>query len=295
VWTVNSGANGETSDTLNSAATAKDDVIVVVVTPNDGTQDGQTATDSVTVINTPPTAPVIQVLPQTPAAGVDDLVCSVVTPSIDADNDGVTYSFAWTVDTAAFGAAVTTTETGDTVPAASTGDDEEWQCTVTPNDTDDDGPTASVTVSTPLPPNLVDYARLQFPCSATVAASAMLLVYGVVHETGVTEGAGAGAGIRAEFGFGPADSDPDGNGAWTWQPAAYNTDVGNDDEYSLNAVMPAQVGSYDFAFRFSLDAGTTWVYADRGDDDPNPGSCSDGYEGTVDGYQPANAGKLTVQ
>jgi hypothetical protein len=63
----------------------------------------------------------------------DDLVCSVATPSTDADGDVVTYSFAWDVDGAAYGGA-SSTGTTSTVDDADVGGDEIWTCEVTAGD-----------------------------------------------------------------------------------------------------------------------------------------------------------------
>ena len=51
------------------------------------------------------------------------------------------------MDGVAFTDTATTTETGDTVALAQLSPGEEWQCTVTPNDGDDDGDAAAATVT----------------------------------------------------------------------------------------------------------------------------------------------------
>ena len=80
--------------------------------------------------------------PATPAPD-DDLVCSVEVESTDADGDTITYSYAWSKDGIDMGMSL------DTVAASQTALDEEWTCTVTPNDGAEDGPsgTASVVIS----------------------------------------------------------------------------------------------------------------------------------------------------
>ena len=70
------------------------------------------------------------------------LVCAIDEESTDADGDAVSYTFAWDVDGAPFSDTDTTTEAGDTIPASATSADEEWTCTVTPNDGEDDGAVA---------------------------------------------------------------------------------------------------------------------------------------------------------
>ncbi len=142
---VQSGA----SNTLSGVSYFdKNDTVYVTATPSDGTDTGSPVTSgSVTVDNTPPTAPGVSISPTAPEEGVDDLVCTVDTPSGDDDGDAITYTAAWTVDGVAYTGATTTTVTGDTIPASVTNDGELWVCTITPDDGDDDGATASDSVS----------------------------------------------------------------------------------------------------------------------------------------------------
>ena len=58
----------------------RDDEVYVLVTPNDGTDDGtRVESDHAIVLNTPPTSPTVQVVGSTGAtevgAGEEDLVC----------------------------------------------------------------------------------------------------------------------------------------------------------------------------------------------------------------------------
>jgi Tol biopolymer transport system component len=79
-------------------------------------------------LNTAPTAPVVDVTPNSPTTTAD-LVCSITTPSTDSDNDTITYTYQW-YKGGALQAALTT----NTVAAASTAKGEVWKCAVTPND-----------------------------------------------------------------------------------------------------------------------------------------------------------------
>ena len=113
----------------------RDDEVYVVVTPNDGVEDGISMTSSgVTVLNTPPTAPSVSASPDPASAGQDDLVCTVDVPGTDADTDVVYYTYEWTDPT---GAVVQTTPStaalSDTFAGTSTTEGM-WTCTVTPDD-----------------------------------------------------------------------------------------------------------------------------------------------------------------
>jgi len=78
--------------------------------------------------NQPPTAPVIDVTPDSPLT-TDDLTCSITTPSTDPDGDTVTYAYAWYKD-----AALQPELTTNTVSSSNTAKGEVWKCVLTPND-----------------------------------------------------------------------------------------------------------------------------------------------------------------
>jgi C1A family cysteine protease len=126
------------SDTLSSASTAKGEVWRCVVTPNDGTLDGPSDDDQVTIQNSPPAAPVVDVTPHMPFT-TDDLVCAITTPSTDPDGDAITYTYQWYKD-GALQKTKTTTALSDKLTSASTAKGEVWECVVTPNDGTLDGP-----------------------------------------------------------------------------------------------------------------------------------------------------------
>jgi hypothetical protein len=109
-------------------------------------------------------------------------------------------------------------------------------------------------------------------------------VYGRVYENGVTTTAGQGVNITGEAGFGPKGSLPT-DSTWTWFVATYDGDNGGSDVYYALMTAPA-IGEYDVAFRFSLDAGSTWLY---GDLDGNEGGTNG-----ANGYSSAKAGRLVV-
>jgi hypothetical protein len=145
-WHVDGASIGVTTATL-SGATRFDEgqQVQVFVTASDGTASaGPTASNLVDVVNTPPTAPVAVITPAAPVEQADDLLCSVATPSSDADGDPIAYVITWTVDGAPYptdtgqAGPQTTNLVDDTVPASDTTAGEVWRCTVTP--WDDDGP-----------------------------------------------------------------------------------------------------------------------------------------------------------
>jgi hypothetical protein len=154
-WEVNGvEVSGAFGDTLASSVHVKHDIIQCFVTPSDGSDSGaEVGSNLVEIQNTPPTAPVIRIEPSAPEEE-DDLVCVIDAESFDLDGDPISYTFSWTVDAAAFGAASSTTLSGDTVQASYTSGGERWVCTVTPFDGEDTGPSdsAGVTIEEQCPP-----------------------------------------------------------------------------------------------------------------------------------------------
>ncbi len=114
--------------------------------------------------NTAPTAPVASM----PSSVVDDadVVCSITTPSTDADGDAVTYAFTWTRNGQAFAGAVTVTTTS-TVPSTATSAGDVFTCTVAASDgkTTAPGNTVAVTIAAPEP-------KVFASCAAVKAANA---------------------------------------------------------------------------------------------------------------------------
>jgi len=101
-------------------------------------------------------------------------------------------------------------------------------------------------------------------------------VYGQVWIDGVTSQPGATPGLRAQLGFGPTGSIPGTDPGWTWNDAEFNIDAGNNDEFK-GRMLPQQVGTFQYVYRYSTSNGASWTYADlngpfaAGSAPPNPG------------------------
>ena len=114
--------------TLSGSFFSRDDELYVVVTPNDGIDNGPPMTSSsLTVYNSPPSAPTVAISPS-PAEESADLECQVTTPSSDADGDSVSYTYQWFVN------GSPTSFTTDTISATETTEGDTWLCLVTPTD-----------------------------------------------------------------------------------------------------------------------------------------------------------------
>ena len=133
-----------------------------------------------------------------------------------------------------------------------------------------------------LPHDAIGWANVQYPPTITHTISITNRtpdVYGQVFIDGVTNAAGATAGLTAQLGYGPDGSDPAAGAGWNWIDASFNTDAGNNDEFKAS-LLPEQIGTFDYAYRYSTTHGRDWVYADL--------------DGIGNGYTPAQAGALAV-
>ena len=94
-----STGSGSSFSALNGAfAFDRNDEIYVLVTPNDGLDDGLTVeSDHAIALNTAPTEPsiILTSAVNPPIEGVDDLTCSVTGPSMDLDGNAITYLYEW--------------------------------------------------------------------------------------------------------------------------------------------------------------------------------------------------------
>lgn len=112
----------------------------------------------------------------------------------------------------------------------------------------------------------VNWCNVQFPNTSPqqIDLGDTFDVYAQTLEPGVTDAAGQGAGIESWIGYNTINNDPDANDAtWTWVPATYNVDAGNNDEYTAEIGSGLAVGTYYYASRFRLNGGP-FVYGGTG-------------------------------
>ena len=145
-WSVN-GADIQSgsSDTFSSTLFSKNDVVLVSVVAEDGVSVSAEVAESTTISNSLASSPVISISPSAPLEQVDDIICTIDALSADTDADPVTYSFSWTVDGTPYTSS-SDTATTSTVSAFDLNGGEEWECSVTPNDGQDDGIVATESV-----------------------------------------------------------------------------------------------------------------------------------------------------
>lgn len=132
------------SVSIYSSLTLKNEIWRCIVTPYDGQENGTSAQDQVNVINSPPTAPVIEVSPAKPYTS-DDLVCTVISQATDLDFDIITYTYQWYCNNGSGfilkpGLTEVTTALSVTIFSTNTKKHETWRCVVTPNDGTVNGP-----------------------------------------------------------------------------------------------------------------------------------------------------------
>ena len=136
---VQSGADNTLSGAVNFD---KGQSVYVMATANDSFDDSAAVqSNTATVANTPPTAPVV-LKDLEGAVTDDDLVCIIDTPSADADGDAITYAISWgrwgRVDRCRSTAPTSATPSPAPIPTTA-----KRVCTAVPNDGDDDGASAT--------------------------------------------------------------------------------------------------------------------------------------------------------
>lgn len=118
--------DGQTGASLPATATAKGQSILCAVTPNDGEADGKEVRSAAVIVqNTAPVLASAKIDNSAPRT-TDTLKCEPG-EATDADNDTVSFSYAWTVDGKAAGVA-------QSLPSSAFKKGQEVLCTVTPRD-----------------------------------------------------------------------------------------------------------------------------------------------------------------
>ncbi|GAB4319069.1 MAG: hypothetical protein Kow00127_11220 [Bacteroidales bacterium] len=99
--------------------------------------------------------------------------------------------------------------------------------------------------------------NLQWPGSGTIFSWWYYDGYAQCWQPGVTDAPGQGAGINCWIGYSLVDEDPSISTNFTWVPATYNSDQGNNDEYKavLGAAVPMAPGVYYYAARWQYNGG----------------------------------------
>ena len=123
----------------------RDQNVYVVVTPNDGMEDGLSMTSNGLLIsNSAPSLSSVVVTPTVASVGVDDLYCDAI--ATDLDGDSVLYTYVWSDSSGTQQSTIEVTDTSDVFLAGGLTEDT-WSCEVTPYDSTDYGLSLSDDVS----------------------------------------------------------------------------------------------------------------------------------------------------
>ena len=136
----------------------------------------------------------------------------------------------------------------------------------------------------------VDLCHLWYPKLSSAGPNEPITVYTHYFEDGLTN-LGLGkpddiVGLVGQLGYGPESTSPiDVPQDWTWfamdpdeAPPAF---VGPPNDRWMGTLFISIPGTYDYASRFSLDGGYTWLYCDL--------------DGSNNGYDVEQAGTALVQ
>ena len=121
---------------IDASRTTKGDLWSCRVRMADGYEYSETGIGSVTIVNAPPTEPVIRIRPETPAEN-RSLICQAWGRSMDADGDVLTYRYRWYRGEADLPFRdVESTSTADVLDYENTVEGETWRCDVTVTDSE---------------------------------------------------------------------------------------------------------------------------------------------------------------
>ncbi|HZW62995.1 MAG TPA: choice-of-anchor J domain-containing protein [Flavobacteriaceae bacterium] len=111
-------------------------------------------------------------------------------------------------------------------------------------------------VNDAFPTDTLDYFNLQWPASGAIDDGDTFNVYAQCYEAGVTDATASQVpGIECWIGYSTSDTSPDG-AEWTWIPASFNNNAGNNDEYLLDlGTTIGSPGTYYYASRWSFNDG----------------------------------------
>ena len=104
----------------------------------------------------------------------------------------------------------------------------------------------------------IDWCNIQDPNTSpqNIDLGNSFLVYAQGWETGVTDSPGQGSGVLAWIGYSSTNNNPAISSGWTWEPATFNTDDGNNDEFVADlGDAISSIGTYYYASRFQLNGG----------------------------------------
>lgn len=103
-------------------------------------------------------------------------------------------------------------------------------------------------------PDVADFCNVDFPKTATITEGDNFTVFAQVYEPGITDAAGQGANVEAWIGYNTTDNDPRTDAGWTWVAATYDSDFGNNDQYSAEIGSALTAGTYYYASRFRINS-----------------------------------------
>ena len=146
MWSVDGEPIEDAGDTLDASFFVKGQDVTATAIVLDGELESEPMTTTITIQNTPPTAPGVSITPSAPVPEEDSLVCLLDDTADDADGDEISFVIEWLRDGSPEPGTETTTHPGDTVPASAIGGEEAWTCRVTPTDGEDAGGPVEVTV-----------------------------------------------------------------------------------------------------------------------------------------------------
>ena len=159
-WTIDGSVVG-TGAKLDANVASKGDTVLCTVTANDGEEDGNSESDSVTILNSDPVVSTVTISPSTGVTTSSSLSCSVT--ATDADGESLTEDYTWQNGSTTLGTGSSLSLTN-----ATSSPTDSISCSVTV--TDGSGSTASGSASVTVENTLPEIASVSIsPTDPTVS------------------------------------------------------------------------------------------------------------------------------
>ena len=147
-WFVNGSDLELDTDSLNGVDSFdKGDTVGVQATPYNEDGTGETASATVVISNSAPTAATIEITPIPAHENGDDLHCALTQPATDDDGDTLSYTIEWDVDGTVHAGGFKTALDNDTVSGGDLLEGQKWTCTLFAEDDEEAGPSVSASTT----------------------------------------------------------------------------------------------------------------------------------------------------
>ena len=113
--------------------------------------------------------------------------------------------------------------------------------------------------------NVAQSGQVSPPSGGPITVGSPFITYVQFFKSFFTEAAGQGTPVpTVEFGYNVNNNDAVSGTGWTWLPASFDIQVGNNDQYKLDIGTALAAGTYYYAARIKMQGSTEYKYFGTG-------------------------------